>query len=133
MKLLFTTILFLGIFALNLKAQSSDEEMLEMMAENCHNSLTHENLGIVESAIFISIQFKNKFFNKNMNEIIQELDEIASESESSRISYKAHLAKMYFNNYEWFKNVDVSSRENEQKVYEEIAETISNIMLASAI
>ena len=132
--LLYLAVLSVSIFALNIEAQTAQEikeKKNENLIKNCYNALTHSNAGVVESAIFVSIQFKNKFPDADGEELIEALDEIASESKSAKISYKAQLAKMYFNNSEWFKNVEVSSIKDEQKVYENIAETLSSIMFAT--
>lgn len=129
-NIIYVIMLLVGL-TLNLNAQLENDAKVENAIENCYESLTHSNQGVAESAIFVSIQFKNKFPNKNAGKFVDALDEIASESENPRISYKAQLAKMYFNNTEWFKDIVVDSIENEQKVYEKIAETLSNKMFAA--
>jgi hypothetical protein len=130
-KIIYALILALSILALQLNAQSPDTDKIERLAENCVLALTHENSGVAESAIFLSIQFKNRYPNENSKKFVEVLDDIASESKSPRISYKAQLAKIYLVNKKWFDGVEIGSIESEQKVYEEISSKINQIMFAS--
>jgi hypothetical protein len=126
-KILYTVILLVALFSLNLNAKTP----VENLKKNCYNSLKHDNEGVAESAIFVSIQFKNRFPNENDSKFIDVLEELSIESKNSRLSYKAQLAKIYFTNMDWFKNIEIKSIEDEQKIFEEIAETISNKMFVA--
>lgn len=132
-KLIYTLLLALSLFLLNIEAQPLNEKKLESATENCYSSLMHDNLGVVESAIFVSIQFKNKYPKENSNQFIEALDELAKNSENPIISYKAQLARMYFKNNELFSNIEVISIKDEQKVFEKIAEKLNSIILATEI
>jgi len=77
------------------------------------------------------LQFKNRFPEENTNKILDALDDLAKSSEIPRISYKAQLARLYFKNTAWFKNVEVKSLYDEQKTFEQIAETLNNSIVAS--
>ena len=102
-----------------------------ILVDNCFNALTNGNEGVKESAIFVSIQFKNRFPNENDTKFVSALDNLASNSKSARISYKAQLAKLYFQNPQWFKNVEIKSILDEQEVYEQIAKKLNTIMFAT--
>lgn len=130
-KIIYTTILTILLFVINIEAQPTNEIRTKLIAKNCYESLMHHNKGVTESAIFVSIQFRSKFPNANSAEFIEALDELAKNSENPIISYKAQLAKLYFKNTELFSNIDVHSIENQQKVFEQIANKINSIMLAS--
>lgn len=130
-KIIYTIVLAVTLLALNLNAQSYDSKKIDAANKNCYNSLTSENQGVAESAIFISMQFKNRFPEENTNKIMSALNELANNSENPRISYKAQLAKMYFKNTNWFKNVEVKSLYEEQKTFEQIAETLNSLIVAS--
>jgi len=130
-KVIYTAILLVALLNLNIKAQQPTKEKINVLIKNCYNSLTHENQGVAESAIFVILQFKNKFPYENTAQFVEALEEIAIDSENARMSYKAQLAKIYFNNHDWFSNVEIKSIENEQKVFEEIAGIISSKMFAA--
>lgn len=130
-KLTYTFFLVISIITINITAQPLSEKRLDILTKNCFNSLTNENPGIVESAIFVSIQFKNRFPDENDSKFVKALDQIANESDNPRLSYKAQLAKIYFNNTEWFNKIKINSILNEQKIYKEIAETINKIMFTA--
>jgi hypothetical protein len=98
---------------------------IENINANCLNSLYNENKGVVESAIYVSIQFKNKFPNENVSTLVEALERIIKGNDDARIRYKAQLAKMYINNIDWFENLEVNSIEYEKEVYLSIAQTLS--------
>ncbi len=98
---------------------------IENISANCLNSLYNENKGVVESAIYVSIQFKNKFPNENVSTFVEALERIIKGNDDARIRYKAQLAKMYINNIDWFENLEVNSIEYEKEVYLSIAQTLS--------
>ncbi len=108
-----------------------NQRKIKSINANCLNSLLNENTFVVESAIYISIQFKNRFPKENFSKIIEVLDEITRKAESSRLSYKAQLAKIYISNANWFENIKVKSIDKEQEVYAEIAETVSAKMFST--
>ncbi|MCB9248487.1 MAG: hypothetical protein H6613_08055 [Ignavibacteriales bacterium] len=130
-KIVYTIVLFAALLTLNLNAQTYDGKRKDAAKENCYRSLISDNQGVVESAIFISLQFKNRFPEENTNKILDALDDLAKSSEIPRISYKAQLARLYFKNTAWFKNVEVKSLYDEQKTFEQIAETLNNSIVAS--
>lgn len=107
------------------KPSSNQSVNLDNLRANFLSSLKSENTGVVESAIYVSIQFKNKFPYENVTNYIKVLDEIAKNGVNSRISYKAQLAKIYLINSDWFENIKINSIDKEKEVYAAIAETIT--------
>lgn len=130
-KIIYTLVLTLTLTIVNLVAQPIDKEKTDLMAKNCYVALTHENAGVVESAIFLSMQFKNRFPSLDDNEFIEVLNDIAKNSNSPVVSYKAQLARTYFKNIDLFTNIEVKSIKSENLVYEQIANKINSIMLAN--
>lgn len=125
---IFITLVFLSSTVF---AQTTKQEKVDIIIENCINSLSHNNQGVIESAIFVSIQFKNKYPKADDNKFIKLLNEIARNSENPRISYKAQLAKLYFENTNLFNKIEVKSVNEEREVYKKISEKLNNIMIAS--
>ena len=121
------------LFASTINAQNSPKEKIDNFKKNCKAALTHNNSGVVESAIYVSIQFKNLFPEENDKEFVNVLNELANNSDNARISYKAQLAKLYFNNRDWFKEIEIKSINSEDEVYEEIAEKVNSIIFASRL
>jgi len=119
------------MFNVVLNAQPKKVQKMDNLIENCYNSLTNDNAGVQEAGIYISIQFKNKFPDLNDKKFVKALDNLASDSKSARISYKAQLAKIYYQNPEWFKDVKIKSILEQQEVYEEISNKLNTIMFAS--
>jgi len=119
------------LFTLNMNAQPTKSEKVKTVVENCYKSLTNDNEGVVESAIFVSIQFKNRFPEENDNIFVSALNDLAINSRNAKISYKAQLAKIYFENTELFKDIQIKSIYDDQKVYEQISEKLNSVVLAS--
>ncbi|MCW8850998.1 MAG: hypothetical protein OQJ81_13560 [Melioribacteraceae bacterium] len=130
-KIIYTAVVLLTFVTLNLDAQTLDSKRKEAAFENCYHSLMSDNQGVLESAIFVSLQFKSKFPEMNADKMVKALAELATNSDNARISYKAQLAILYFKNKAWFDKIEVKSIHDEQKIFEEIAETLSNSLLAS--
>jgi hypothetical protein len=125
-------IAMLGLLVVSssLVAQPTENEKLNTLVENCTNALNHENDGVVESAIYVSLQFKNRYPEQNDKNFVQALDRIANTSENARVTYKAQLAKIYFKNSDWFSAIEVNSIFDEQEVFEKIAEKVNTVLLA---
>ncbi|MBK7104803.1 MAG: hypothetical protein IPH62_05925 [Ignavibacteriae bacterium] len=119
------------LFSINLNAQPTKSEKVKTVVANCYKSLTNDNEGVVESAIFVSIQFKNRFPEENDNIFVSALNDLAINSRNAIISYKAQLAKIYFENTELFKDIQIKSIYDDQKVYEQISDKLNSVVLAS--
>ncbi|MFZ1290885.1 MAG: hypothetical protein WAR79_12390 [Melioribacteraceae bacterium] len=119
------------LFSQSLNAQPNENEKIKTVVENCFKSLTNDNEGVVESAIFVSIQFKNRFPEESDNIFVSALNDLAINSRNAKISYKAQLAKIYFENTELFKDIQIKSIYDDQKVYEQISEKLNSVVLAS--
>ena len=130
-KIIYTLLITISLFILNIEAQPVNNKKTELISKSCYNSLTSDNAGVVESAIFISMQFKNSFPNEDDEKFIDALDDIAKNSTSPVISYKAQLARIYFKNIYLFKTIEVKSIEYQDLVFEQIAIKINSIMLAN--
>ncbi|MDX1700008.1 MAG: hypothetical protein R3250_05280, partial [Melioribacteraceae bacterium] len=110
-----------------------DRRRLEIVSANCLHSLRTENEGVVESAIFVSIQFKNRFPDSNDEKFVDALNELVKYSPSPVISYKAHLAKLYFESTDLFNDIDVSSILDEERVYSDISDRINRLRLSASL
>ncbi len=130
-KISIAVLIMLILLNITLNAQPTKEQKLNNLIENCYNALTNDNAGVQEAGIYISMQFKSRYPNLNDKEFVNALDDIASDSKNARVSYKAQLAKIYFQNPEWFKNIEIKSILDEEKVYEQISNKINTIMFAS--
>ena len=131
-KIYYTVILFLFLVSLVTKGQEYSHEKLQKMKSNFYYSLTHENQGVVESAIFITLQFKDRYPNEDYSKFINALDDLVLNSNNTRISYKAQLARIFLKNTELFKNIKITNLEDEQKTFEEISKRLNSTTLAAS-
>ena len=130
-KILYTVLLFLFLVSLITKGQELSDERLQKLKSNFYYSLTHENQGVVESAIFITLQFKDRYPNEDYSKFINALDDLVLNSKNSRISYKAQLARIFLKNTDLFKNIKITNMEDEQKTFEEISKKLNSITIAA--
>jgi hypothetical protein len=129
-KIWYTFILLLALLSLNYSADNLDNKKMDLIERNCYHSLMHGNAGVKEAAIFVSIQFKNRFPNWEDEKLLEALEELVRDSDNPVISYKAQLARLYFKNNELFDEIEINSIENEQKVFNEISSRINNLKIA---
>jgi hypothetical protein len=99
-----------------------EEKCIKQFVYSTDNSIP----AIVESSLGVVLQLKNVYPNQNYNRIIDKLEDLASNGPTVSIRYKAQLAKIYFNYYDLFKDIDTSDSENAEKVFKMIANTIEN-------
>lgn len=132
-KIIYGLILIFTVLTLNVNAQTTDKKKIKSVLRNCYAALTHDNVGVVESAIFISMQFKDKFPNENASKLLDAIEEIAEDGESPTLTYKAQLAKIYINNRGLFDDIVINSIQDESKVYSQISEKLNTIMLATSL
>ncbi|MBK8944668.1 MAG: hypothetical protein IPM32_05270 [Ignavibacteriae bacterium] len=118
------------LFTLNLNAQTK-EKSIDDLTEIVYTNLKSKSEGIVESSIFVSMQFKSKYPNIKNRIIVNALNDLATNSNNAIISYKAQLAKIYFENTELFKDIQIKSIYDDQKVYEQISDKLNSVVLAS--
>lgn len=119
------------LFSLNLNAQSTKEKTAEDLAEIVYGNLKSSSEGVAESSIFVSMQFKSKYPNVKNEIFVNALNDLATNSNKAIISYKAQLAKIYFENTELFKDIQIKSIYDDQKVYEQISDKLNSVVLAS--
>jgi hypothetical protein len=86
---------------------------------------------IVESSIGVLLQLKNAFPNENYSKIIDKLEDLANGGPTVSIRYKAQLAKIYFNYYELFKDVNTYNSENPDEAFKMIVNKIENNSFAA--
>lgn len=118
------------LFTLNLNAQPKEKSISDL-TEIVYNNLKSKSEGIAESSIFVSIQFKNKYPSVKNEIIVNALNDLAKNTSNAKISYKAQLAKIYFENIEMFNDIQIKSIYEDQKVYEQISDKLNSVVLAS--
>lgn len=119
------------LFSVNLNAQSLNGRSLSELSKIVTNNLQSNSEGVAESSIFVSIQFKNRYPNADNKIILNALNELATNSNSAKISYKAQLAKIYYENSELFKEIKINSIFDDQRVFEQISEKLNSVVLVS--
>ena len=118
------------LFNIGICAQSSEENYFNKLLDIIYNNLESKTEGVSESAIFVSLQLKSKYPNIDSEKFIDALEQIVENSKNAKVSYKAELAKLYFQNPDWFEKVEIKSILMEEEVYVKIAEKISSKMFA---
>lgn len=107
------------------------QKKTELAVTNITKSLTHEINGIVSASIYNSIFLKKYFPTADMNDVVDELREIADNSNNPELKYKAQIALMYIA-YGDGLNIELTTeKENQDKLFKRIAQELQNKLLAS--
>lgn len=106
------------------KIVSKAKESFLICLQSGHN-------GIVESSIFYSIELKDRYPQEDYKKIIDKLNELAIESNSPAVRYKAQLASLYFNFYQDFSDIKIVDKDNPDTFFRQITDRIEKLPLAS--
>lgn len=122
-------LLVLVLFSANLFAQTRPAE--RRFVEQIKSALKSENIGVVESSIYVSLMAKNVYPEINMNKILNILDDLVNEGSSPVIKYKAQLAIIYFTYPSLFEDIKIRPVENPDVYFKQISDRLVNNTLAS--
>jgi hypothetical protein len=77
--------------------QSTDEEKLfDRFEKALIYGLSSDVIGVVESSLFNSVNFKVSYPNFSSNKVIEELGRVALEGDNHSLRYRAYLALSYY-------------------------------------
>src|SRR5690554_3781268 len=74
-------------------------EKTKLVTVNLINSLEHEVEGVVESSIYNTLFLQKYYPDADINKVIKKLNDVAKDSESPSLRYKAQLASLYLAYY----------------------------------
>lgn len=103
----------------------------KLVTENIVNSLHHDVEGVVEATIYNSLFLTKYYPDAQIDEVLDELNDIAVNSKNPVLRYKAQLAVLYITNYG---NEDLQMqdyKEDQSEVFRKISEKLQNSFLAS--
>jgi hypothetical protein len=103
------------------------------VAKNFIADLKIDNPGIVESALFVIVEYRNRYPALDYSSLIDELAKVARDQKDSTISYKAHLAMMYLRYGTDGDLVPSSDPGDHESLFRQIAEQLEKKFLASNI
>lgn len=123
-------LLVLLLFGTSLNFAQTPEKT-KLVTVNLLSSLEHEVNGVVESSIYNTLFLQKYFPGADMNKVINKLNEVAKDSDSPSIRYKAQLASLYlayYNNGELnFEDYKV----DREKLFQKIAYELESSLLVS--
>jgi hypothetical protein len=104
-----------------------EDKCIKQVVYSIDNSIP----AIVESQIRVALELKNSYPNENLSKVVDKLDDLASNGASASIRYKAQLARIYFNYFNQFKDLDTSNSENPEQIFRMIANRIESNTFAA--
>ena len=93
--------------------------------------LNSDNLGVIESSLFITLEIKDRYPGEDYSKLIDKLDELAKEGSTLAIKYKAQLADIYYKYYYLFADINIESTDAADKYFKVIAERIAETSFVS--
>lgn len=125
-------IVLLFVFSTSIFAQEpKTEQFINKAKENYLRSMDSDLNAIVESAIFITMEMKDRFPEYNYNKLIDRFNELATEGTTPVLRYKASLASLYFNFYPMFSDIKVVNKENPDLFFKQISERLEQRPVAA--
>ena len=109
-----------SVFAQEPKA----EQFINKAKVNYLRSLDSDLNSIVESAIFITMEMKDRYPDYNYSKLIDRFNELAIEGNTPVLRYKAQLASLYFNFYPMFSDIKVVDKENPDLFFKQLTERL---------
>lgn len=128
MNVLLITLVSANIYGSNSSSFASFEKKFN---RNISATLESDVDGVVQAGIYIVMTTKQKFPEMNFKPVISKLEELSQEGKTLSIRYKAQLAMLYLTFPELFKDVKFEDRENPDKYFIMINETLVKNSLAS--
>ena len=93
--------------------------------------LSSDNVGVSESAVFIMIQYKERYPELDYSKILRTLASLERTAGDPTLGYKAHLVSMYLKYGSEMHITLPESREDHETVYRVIAQQLENKFLTS--
>ncbi len=117
------------LFALatNISAQEPKVgQFISKAKQNYLRSMDSDYNSIVESAIFITMEMKDRYPEFDYSTLIDRFNELAVEGNTPLLRYKAQLASLYFNFYPMFSDIKISveDKDNPQLFFKQISERL---------
>ncbi len=107
------------------------ENFTKIVTENLVNSLNHKVEGVVEASIYNSLFLTKYYPDAKIDEVLDELNDIASHSKNPVLRYKAQLAVLYITNYP---NSDLNVedyKQNQTELFKTISKKLTNTLLVA--
>lgn len=125
------TVLFTLLFLGSAVTFGQKPELVKIVTENIVSSLDHEVEGVVEATIYNTVFLQKYYPDADINKVIDKLNEVAEDSNTPAIQYKAKLASLYLSYY-GTGDFDLNEYKVErEKLFQKIANELTNKLLVS--
>ncbi len=126
MKLL--TIIIITFFTFSIFAQRSMEQV-EQGPQNYERALKSNITGMVESAIFQSVNFKLHYPGMNTDGITFQLNRLSREGQTETVRYKAFLASYFIQNPQLLSRIKRKLYKDEVQFFKMLTETLNSKLI----
>lgn len=132
-----TTKIYILLFSVFILSSSTNfaqrsNDFTNLVTENLVESLNHDIDGVVEASIYNSLFLTKYYPDADMDEVLEELNEIAVESENPALRYKAQLAVLYLTNY-GNENLNLENyKKSQSELFKMISEKLQSALLAAS-
>ncbi len=122
------------VFSASIFAQGSKTEQLINKAKQSYlYSMGSDYNSVVESAIFYTMEMKDRYPEFNYGKLIDRFNELAIDGKTPVLRYKAQLASLYFNFYPMFADIKIADvdKENPDLFFKQISERLEQRPVAA--
>ena len=109
----------------------TEKTKVEKNLKNFLLAMSCENTGVVESSIIICVELKALYPQYDLKKVEDKLNSLAVDGETPVIRYRALLASLYYSNYPIFANLKIVDKDNPEKTFRAIIDSIENYRVAS--
>lgn len=116
-----------GIFAQGPTA----EQFINKAKKNYLLSMDSEYNSVIESAIFVTMEMKDRYPEFDYSNLVDRFNELAIEGSTPTLRYRAQLASLYFNFYPMFSDIKIVNKENPELFFKKISERLEQLPVAA--
>lgn len=104
----------------------------KLVTENIVSSLNYDIEGIVEATIYNTLFLTKYYPDAQIGEVLDALNDVATNSKNPVLRYKAQLAVLYITNYGKDDLNMENSKGDQSEAFRKISEKLQNSLLASS-
>jgi hypothetical protein len=124
-------IVLLFVFTTGIFAQvPTAEQFINKAKKNYLLSMDSNYNSVIESAIFVSMEMKDRYPEFDYSKLVDRFNELAIEGNTPTLRYKAQLASLYFNFYPMFSDIKIVNKENPEMFFKKISERLEQLPVA---
>jgi hypothetical protein len=118
-------IVLVFVFSTSILAQEpKTEQFINKAKQNYLRSMDSDYNSVIESAIVITMEMRDRYPEFNYSKLIDRFNELAIDGKTPVLRYKAQLASLYFNFYPMFSDIKIGDKDYPELFFKQISERL---------